>query len=875
MATAKDEPEEPKVSLIGKLISLVKQVGLLLVISTAIAFALWLMFRTPPPTSSEQLQKALDAIKARRPIPALQIGIELHEQGFIDPGFAGGVDFVLGMGQFLRGRARPDRHLSLAQDDYENAILFLERAQKRSLPNDYRRLWNYGIGLSYFGSQRYHHARNPLNTVYPTLTDAKEQLEVGIALSTCHLDPNVLGKAISHPSNHEERKAIFESSLKMVDALLATEEATQQQLATLTLHKAKYHLRLSQPDEAIKSLNAFDDQLLSAIEKRHFDEDRDLIVVEASIAKQDYETAEQLARNLMQNISGTEVSVQSRCYYLLAQIASRTNQQTLALGYLEKPAELKELPESLPANLLAGDIARELGLHEAAIASYLTAMKQVEEPDLMQNPWIAAWDVRQTIHNAFHDWLRRNRQEYFEHSLKLAENMMPLFQKSEAYEMVAIATQRHAEAADSQLSDMSISNQLEQQGLVEELWRRAGRAYERLAEVRTSEVDYPDALWGAAMMYRRGKDISRALTMLEPLLAVRPDGLTAQALVFKGQLLIDLDPFAEPDNLEEAIRAFEQVIEDFPRDQAALTARLKIGNAYVEQGKPLIAAENWRNLLVNSSLTPKAPEWREALLRLGRVLFLHSDGQDQVTLAVEQQDEADTEAETPQDESEQTDIETLCLEAIQLLDQFVMRVPNDPEAVEARWLLARGLQLHSSLQERRLANSDTANRRQEFIRIIRQNQARSLEHWKTLRQMLDPLVLQDRLDPNSQQIRHDAYFQAGHDYFRLSHYDSSGEMAQMAIDNYTDAIHTFPTDPQILLIYHQVAVCYDKLSQPRLAISQLKRARVILSQLRSLPENVFDDQKTNLSAEDWDRFLVQAIEVREAALVKPVGTALN
>ena len=107
----------------------------------------------------------------------------------------------------------------------------------------------------------------------------------------------------------------------------------------------------------------------------------------------------------------------------------------------------------------------------------------------------------------------------------------------------------------------------------------------------------------------------------------------------------------------------EQCIDMYPRDVAVYQARLECVRAYIRQNRVKEAEELLLKNLTGDSLGPRSPEWRDSLFALGQLL--HDTGRYE--------------------------------QAIAKLEEAVIRYPDAPQALMARYTIARSN--HSAAEE--------------------------------------------------------------------------------------------------------------------------------------------------------------------------------
>jgi tetratricopeptide (TPR) repeat protein len=276
-----------------------------------------------------------------------------------------------------------------------------------------------------------------------------------------------------------------------------------------------------------------------------------------------------------------------------------------------------------------------------------------------------------------------------------------------------------------------------------------------------------------------------------------------RALLALGESLLAL---GEPG---AALKALEECIEFHGRDAAVFEARLLAAQAYLEQGRSEPAEKLLLDNLYGDALSPASTEWRRSLFALGRLLY-----------------EA---GRYP--------------EAIQRLDEAIVRYPKDEEAEEARYLAAESYRRSAREVERQEQQEATAEgrlaRRREWTQLLETGLAR-------FEQELNSILLRQEQRPLTsleEAILRNCFFSRGAILFQLGRY-------REAIQAYASVTNRYQQRPEVLQAYMQIAACYRRLGQTAEARSVLEQAKYAL---KHLPEGMPFEDTSNYNRQEWGR----------------------
>lgn len=855
---AETDAKQPSRSLS---IGIVPITVLLLLAGSVVPWLLWFTNQGPGPAPIDQLQQALQALENEEYREALRLIGPLQNQNVSEPEFHGGVDYVIGMLAFHDAEIMSGSGKTRM---YDMAVAYLREAERKSLLNKYKNQWEYALGRSLYALGDFRKAYPLLRNIFQGQTAKKA--ESALMLAECHLHPNTV---------EAERAWDFEQSLESAETYNSICVTGRELSAIDQLMAWDQHIRIAllneDVDRAAQGLKTYRELIQTAPEAyRQYRSDpvfeyRD-VILEAQIhmVKQDFDKAEEQLTELFQKFSGLENQLTRQAHYLLGvrfqnEMAQVSEQKTrerlinLALDQYQQAALDDTVDVAIAANLkIARLLQQNKQLHEEALEKYSLVLDLVDDPLNFLNQWIRIAEIREGIRDAWDYWIANERvdRSNFAWAIMLSDRMTEVFNEDLSAELNALANVSWAESLQAEYDSADVLRQRELEPELLERYRHAGEAYTQLAHVRRTSKSYPDALWNAAELYRKGHDYRHALQVLNQFKNSRPRRLLPLALVRQGEVLLGIDEHTTPEHVDKAIELLTSVLKNYSKDPAAYRAELLLGQAYWEKNETEQALEIWSRITTNGKLSPTAIEWMDALFALGRGHVLLGD--QYLLLAAqamraEQVDEAQQHRRRANGHFQR---------AQQALHEFLKRDRTSDESFQARWLLANTAQKLSQFPLAQVERAETENERNRRIREANELLDSAIAYYKELQQRLKPLERENRLKPLEKQILLDAFYHPGYCSFILGEYDPTQQRYLDAIEYYRTAASHYSQTPQVLLAYYQMANCHSRLNRPLEARSQLEQARILA---RQLEENQ-NEQLTSFSIDGWKVLLNQAIE---------------
>ncbi len=785
--------------------------------------------REEGPTNAEKLLAALEFLNDGDDSRAARLAQELQQQGYQDPDFPGGDQFILGIVAFRQAE-------QLSEDEgrepkYLVAKSFLEEARERALTEEYEAQWAYALGLSLYRIGRAKAAQPLLEKAVDSYTPGK--IESGLLLADTYVyskTPDDLEKA------HELNVTIA-----------AMPDLTDQQRDRVYLQRAQILYAMDKVSDAE-----------AALAEVHAETDG-ITVLRAEVLMKAGKYREALKKlRAVEAGEGLQQKFPRQARYLMGMCEQRLAQQDranetvhfdAARNYYERTyKQFRGSHEAVAAQLWAADILRKQNFHEKALETYNDVLRQVQDPQEFSNKWIDVKVFRRVILDAWNSW---NELHLHQHSIALADHMSPLFPPALSREYSALANQKAAQYLEDQLATVGSEQRQRRQAELQARWLRSGQAFALLASERKTSAEYPSDLWMAADHFMKGHDYESALNYLTLFIDTNPTTQLPAALVQKGTVLMQLDLF------DDALKHFERVVANYPTDPIAFRAHLLIGTCYFQTDRHDQAEQTWRDMLISDRLTPAAEEWQQALFGLGKLLHLTSE--ETFSKAVEME---------AKDPSAAAQLKYVAYrrwdEAIVRLDEFVKRFDIPPRAtsdprhrdrvrilMEARYYLAKACQRSAELQQTKMKAAETENARNQFFSQMKQLLDQSNSNYERLKMELLLASDEGRIDDLGREFLRNCYFEIPNNFFNFQDYHG-------AVIRYREAAGRYQDHPDALRAMVQEANCYDRLNRPLDARGALAQAKFILEQI---PDQHFQGPDVAMSKEQWRDWLQWAIEL--------------
>lgn len=746
--------------------------------------------RQPPPLVT--LEMALEVLdqgaypEARHLAEELALRTDLGEQEL------GGPVFILGAvtaceARELSGEEQKARYLVAAG--------YLEEARARGFPPSRRAEGLFLLAESLFHSGQWVAAR-------PVL---KEALQANPQRKMILYDMLVQACAEAVPP-------LLKEALEYNTAQLADQWLPQAQKQQALLRQAELQFRLGDLDACRKSLAMLPEDPALRAGKKWIEGQIRLRQARAASAQGDPATARQKYQEAIhlfrQAQADEEVGSWAMCraqYSIAICLEEMGDVRAAAKQFERVRTTFSKTPEATAAAWKEAELAPRLYSPQEVLAAYRRAIELVGLPKTFHNPWLSIEDIRSGCLKTHQEYLSQGKYSV---AFSLAQSFAPLLSPEATTQLLAETLSQWAQAEATKAQTLSDPKRTQQERQARTLFRQAGSAYQQLAELEKQTRRYTDLLWRSAENYLAGQDYPHAVVVLKEYLKNETRARRGAALVHLGEALLSLD------RVEEAMDALRDCIDFHPRDVAAFQARLLAARAWIEKGELDKAAQILQENL-DGRLAPSSVEWRQTLFAMGRVRHLQSDYE----------------------------------KAVLLLQEALQRYPDDPEALEARYLLADshrriGLQIREQLLASQVRH----------VRLSRMQESQSafqkaLAEYKELLNRLSRQQIDRPLNPWEKVLLRNTLFGMGDAASRLGHYDA-------ALEAYTAVANRFQSEPVALVAYVQMASVYRELAQPDRARQILRQAQLVLNRL---PEDPSFTKTTPMARSEWVRLIQQQL----------------
>ena len=770
----------------SKLRRAVGAVALVLLLGTF--FALWSYLAHLAVSEEEQvtLRMALDALEAEKFEEADQIIRQMQRQPQ-NPDDFGGALFVLGA--IKANQAESEWSAARRRAVYLVAARYLQKAQTLGVPKEIEPKMLFLLGQSLIQGNQPGEGIEALQKAL-SLDDSPSKkihallTEAFLALPNPDLEAVLLHNAqlLDDPDLPSERK---------IEAMLNQAESLG---------------KLGRPEEAnaiVKKLSEESPEsgLLKSLSGR-------LQVAAASRLREDNprraSLIEQAKADLYeaQRLDPYNGATTRLAKYWIGKSYELEGDYTSAIEVFDEISKLYgDTQESVAAALSEAELLRYTGNKPQALAGYRHLLESIGSPTTYSNKLLSLEELKRRLTSAHASFVETKE---FDAALTLLEQFPPLYSQEEVIELRAHTQEQWGKAELREAFDLHPISAAKRSKKGRHHLRAAGRAYESLARVRFATREYTDDLWLAAENYYLGQSYTHAARVLEEYLHYEPEKRNAAVLLRLGQSHLTTG------KIQQAVRVLENCIDLHPRDLAVYQARLECVRAYRQLDRTEEAEQLLLQNINGEELTPKSPEWRDSLFELGEIL--HETGRYQ--------------------------------QAIKALQEAVTRDKDAPQALMARYTIARSY--HSAAKEpaRKVLQSKTENERQKNRNLRDQNLLGALENYKLVQRMLT-LESHGEGSALKHNLLRNCYMMQGSVLFQLRRYEEASQA-------YANVSTLFQDEPFVLESFVHIANCWRRLDQPMKARGTIEQAKLVLQRL---PRDADFTLTTNFNRQQWEMFL--------------------
>ena len=750
-------------------------------------------------SSGPTVQDALDALSAKRFSEARDLASKLQYATDLPAEDLGGPAFVLGAvtayeAAQLWGKNETRRHRLAAN--------YLEEARDRGFPEG--RQWEglYLLGRSLYASKQYAPSRTALREAmrYADGVAVEERLNALNLLVDAYL---------------QDRKSDLSEVVEFDKMYLAEEGLSAEDREQGLLRRAQIQFRLNQYAAAEATIQ----QIPAASRIRG----RAMIVLARvgmanakALADQqpegdDARKAYGQMLNVLRDVKNLDVlgpEARRQADYLIGLSLMRLGETAAALKqFTMTRKKYFESEEGVAAGVWEASLQQSLGDYDASISSYRRMLHVITSPEYSRNQWLARKEMELQFRLDFQSVVDAGQYHY---AVQFAELLALVFEPEETVQMRARAQVAWAGAIETQVG---VTRGVDGSKLLREArqhYRRAGEVYMELARLRYATRSYPGDLWAAAENLLRGQSYESAVRVIEEYRKHEPRKKRGLALVGQGEARLALG------QVDESLLALRECIDELPNDPAVYGARILAGRAHMERDEVEIAERYLRANKNSLHLTPASPEWRRSLFALGHLFYS---------------------AERYQ-------------EAIDNLEEAVDRYPEDPEAMESRYLIAEAYRHAAREPLEKLQTVTIETNRAIYTAEVKRLLNKSIRQYELVQKTLNQESDATKMTALERAILRNCYFARGALFFELGRFDS--DSYEQAIRAYSTATNLYQHEPEVLDAFLQIATCYRRLGRPVEARGTLEQARVFLKQL---DDSVGFQDTTNFNRREWGELL--------------------
>jgi TolA-binding protein len=679
---------------------------------------------------------------------------------------------------------------------YLIAARYLEEANQRGFPAGREAEGLYLLGRSLFYSDQVVAARTALSDALPLNRDKAAELHRMLAEAYLRDSHPRLDEAMKHNAALLATEGLpagerIEASIQRADILFRQGKSAECSAVLAELPTAARELAdviLIRGQLLMREAAALGQQSHDAAARNE--------------ASEKYHAAIKLLR-LADSRDTLGGSAASEAMYLLGLCFMELDDARAAMQQFERARRLHpDTQEALAAGFHEGELYREMGQDDEAMAAYHRLLEGVKSPNEYANRWLPLEEVRTRMLAVFDAY---RTEAKFEVCVELAQILPTLLGRAKALELEGEADSAWGRRllADAEALPESQAAPVRQAALAR--FRAAGSVYDRLARDQIATRQYTDHLWSSANAFFQGQDFASAARMMRDYLRNETRRRHPQALVLLAESLLALG------RVNEAIASLQECIEFYPRDAATYRARYLASKASLELGNVKQAESLLRDNLGGEFLSPASREWRDSLFALGALLH----------------------AERRFDE------------AVTRLDEALQRYPDAAQSLETRYMLADAYRQQAQSAADKLKQDLPATSQLVHSKEIHDTLLRALDQYKQVQTTLTRQQENGPLRPTERAILRNTTFAVGSVLSDLGQLDG-------AIKAFFTAANRYQHSPEALDAYVQIAGAYRRLDKPVEARRALEQAKVVLARLK--PE---DDpmHTTNFDRKQWAEVL--------------------
>ena len=463
---------------------------------------------------------------------------------------------------------------------------------------------------------------------------------------------------------------------------------------------------------------------------------------------------------------------------------------------------------------------------EARLGEYLLAVGHFGEAVHALGSRSQPWDSRrQILAKVVRSHVDRNLdQQRFGIALELLTQLVPLYSEqmpsqllfafASTHEKIADQYHGHAQTLPDKI-DREEMNQARRLAYKEAAlhYNEAGHHYLLHAQSVTIMDDQAHglSLWNAAVCYDQAQNWSKAIEVYAQFAKTRHTDVRQLEAVKRLGMAYLSDGQPEP-----AVEQFLVLLTEHAQNPVTTDSLVPLAKAYVALDKPDAAERTLLQIVADhEAIKPDSPQYRDALIELGMLYYRlgQTDGHRYI-------------------------------QAIERFEEAVHRYGRDDQGSMLRYYLADSYRKSVVLLEEQLTKRQ-AQRQRMAIQLERSRRLeRAQTYFNQVVSMLDDKPVGELSELNKLYLRNAYFFQA----------DSAFDRGQyeIAIELYDAAARRWDSDPASLVALIQIVNAHCELQQYQEAKVANHHARW---QLERIPEQAFDDPTLPMSRQHWEDWL--------------------
>ena len=521
------------------------------------------------------------------------------------------------------------------------------------------------------------------------------------------------------------------------------------------------------------------------------------------------------------NVSRAATFLVGVCYREQGELFERLDKEAearLVFGYaLNQFARTRRLffdaPEGMAAAVAESRLLQQLDRNDEAFERFHETLQDAGNLENYDNPWLPTERLVSQLVEAQRAFLD---DEAFSYAVRMSEQLADLLPAGKTTLLVAEAYREWAEQLEKQARDLPVIQAEQLRADARQKWRRAGRAYRRLADLRFTTRYYTEDLWTSIDCLMKGRQYRYAIPRIKFYLTQENRKRRPRGLLGLGECHLQI---GRP---EESLRWLKELLELYPKHPLGYRARLVAAKAHLLLGENDAAIDVLNANLFHDALSPDSIEWRDSLFMLGELFYRRGE-----QLEAQSRKNGLTSVWRDLDRAPLESLRKSFVEfnaAIDKLSEAVARYPDAPQVSRGRYQLAESYRKGTRYLLLRYASETVESDRAVTRSELEKRLARAVEEYTALSALLSQRQEDGRLTDLENNILRNAYFGHADALYDLERYEE-------AIHAYSTVSNRYQGEPVSLEAFVQIASCYQRLGRLPDARSTLEQAKIVLGRM--------------------------------------------